>query len=75
MMKAKLLFIFCIAFYLPAHASGITGSSGNELLYLYVLLLVVFVLPIGLDYSIRWCIKKWKERRLIKKYEDFENLI
>jgi len=75
MRKSRLLFIFCFTFFVEVYASGITGSSGNELLYLYLLLLVVFIFPIGIDYSIKWCIRKWKERKFLKKYEDFENLI
>ncbi len=55
-------FVFCaLLLSTKVYSSGITGSAGNELLYIYLLLLSFFLLMLGIDYGIKFSIRKFQE--------------
>ncbi len=60
--------VFCaFIFSLVTHASGITGSSGNELLYIYLLLFSLLLFILGIDFLIKFALRKyvdWKNKKL-----------
>lgn len=62
------LLVFCtFLFSIVTEASGITGSSGNELLYIYSLLFSLLLFFLAIDFLIKFAwrkYQKWKAKKL-----------
>jgi hypothetical protein len=57
------------------YASGITGSAGNELLYLYLILLGVLGVFFGLNLAVKFVWRKYKNWKFHKQYPELDGLI
>jgi hypothetical protein len=69
----KLISIFFLS-PLLCYASGITGSAGNELLYLYLILLGVLGVFFGLNLVIKFVWRKYKNWKFQKQYPELDGL-
>jgi hypothetical protein len=71
-MKIFGIFILTTA-SLQLNAMGIAGKSGDELLYLYILFILLALSFIGLDHLIKFAKQKfhdWKSRRHLHSMDD-----
>ena len=58
---------------LQSHAMGIAGKSSDELLYIYILFIVLALSFIGLDHLYKFAKQKfndWKSRKHLHSMED-----
>jgi predicted ABC-type exoprotein transport system permease subunit len=74
-MKGLVQTVFLLLLAPMAYASGITGSSGNELLYIYILLFSFVALLLGADKLYKFIKRKIGDWRFKRKYPELEDIV
>ncbi|MCF8254638.1 MAG: hypothetical protein K9I36_07570 [Bacteroidia bacterium] len=74
-MKGLVQTVFLLLLAPWAYASGITGSSGNELLYIYILLFSLAAVLLGADKLYKFIKRKIGDWRFKRKYPELDDIV